>query len=444
MGLSGYWRYPETFESEFKAITFMKGGLMKFLMTLVIIPIIVSACATYPSSREEQATYHANEAKLAIAKNDCHNAAYEIEKAISRPTGYDKIKNLFANCQECSDCYTLYFKKAIDSVSNSDEAFSLHEKLTVTKSKKIFTDTQIDELFARLNKEVIEKNSNGKIQFNLNEKIDCFPELNSPAHQKLIIDNAIKKLQVGSSENRPVGELIDYAQRVGVNSPEWERINSLLPTMNIRRDELDALAKVFPEFATVRREEITARLFLQVKNGDRLFKDDIVETFHSRIHGVEFSPNATPETITLVVEQVRYNEKTLPTHTQTITYAKHELNTMAVLLLPRNASYLYDVVTGGAEIEYGFVISAIKNGKIIHDGVIRGKVGGECRQCQNKRIQNVFGGVSSANFIANEDMQQRCSGPETMSMDDLRKEIFSKIVDEVLKVPSIKLAHEYN
>ena len=74
----------------------------------------------------------------------------------------------------------------------------------------------------------------------------------------------------------------------------------------------------------------------------------------------------------------------------------------------------------------------------------RAPVGGEYRRCQNDRIQNVFGGVSSAGFVANEDMQRRCSGPNSLSMDELRRDIFSKIVDGVLKVPPIKIAHEMN
>ncbi|MEI2744968.1 MAG: hypothetical protein V9G22_05620 [Ottowia sp.] len=38
-------------------------------------------------------------------------------------------------------------------------------------------------------------------------------------------------------------------------------MNLYYPTMNIRRDELDAVAKVFPKFAAARKEEITARVF---------------------------------------------------------------------------------------------------------------------------------------------------------------------------------------
>jgi len=141
--------------------------------------------------------------------------------------------------------------------------------------------------------------------------------------------------------------------------------------------------------------------------------------------------------------RVRNDEKILPERSQTITYDQSEINFLgAVLLMPCNVSYLYEVISGGAEIEYGFVVSAAADGSSIYDEVIREKVGGEYRRCQNVRIQNVFGGVSSATLVANNDMQRRCSGPRSVSIEELRKDIFSNVVDGVLSVPSIKVAHE--
>lgn len=112
--------------------------------------------------------------------------------------------------------------------------------------------------------------------------------------------------------------------------------------------------------------------------------------------------------------------------------------------MPKKATYAYEVVSGGAEIEYGYVVSAIADGKSIHDELIRGKVDGQYRRCQNARIQNVFGGVSPADFVANEDMQQRCSGPSSVAIEDLRKEVLLKIIDGVMKVAPIKAFHELN
>lgn len=230
-----------------------------------------------------------------------------------------------------------------------------------------------------------------------------------------------------------------------MQSPEGQKIESLLPSMNIRRDELDAVATIFPAFAAVRKKELTARVFLQIKNGDRLLMDDLLQKCRAKVRGVEWVSEPGPRITTLTIERVRHDESVLPERPQTIMYDQTDVNlAAAVLLMPRGSSYLYEVITGGTEIEYGYVVTALLDGKAIYDEVIRGKVGGEYRRCQNGRIHNVFGGVSSAWFIANDDMARRCSGPSSVSIEGLRSEILSKLVESVLKVPPIKLVHDLN
>lgn len=420
---------------------------MKFRTTATILSlsIFLAACAIYPQSREDQATYHASEARAAISKGDSTNAANQIDVALTRPTGDTKIKELFASYPKGRDYYRAYLEKSIVDVSSAYQAAAVFEKLSTVKSAGIFSEDQVRDLFANLMKVITDGNTTGSVPFDLGDKTDLFPELKSSAHQQIIVNRSIKNLQGNGSGSRPVSGLMEYVQRIGIDSVEGKRMESLLPTMNIRRDELEVVAKVFPKFAAARKEEITARVFMQVKNGDRLLSEDLLQTFRGKVRGVEWVPSVGPRTTTLVIERLRNDEKTLPERSQTITYAQHEVNLLsAALLMPRNASYLYEVVSGGAEIEYGYVVSAIADGKTIYDEVIRGKVGGEYHRCQNARIQNVFGGVSSAGFVANDDMQQRCAGPSSASIDELRKEIFLKVGDSILKVPPIKVAHELN
>lgn len=331
----------------------------------------------------------------------------------------------------------------VTDVSMAYQATSTLETLSTAKSAGVFPENQMSDLFAKLRKTVADGNTTGSIPFDLSDKIDQFPELKSPSHQQIIVNRSIKNLQ--GTGSRSVEALIEYTQRVGADSVEGRRIESLLPTMNIRSNELETVSKVFPAFAKARKEEITARVFLQVKNGDRLLTEDLLQALRNRVRGVEWVSSSGAKTTTVVIERVRNDERTMSERSQTITYAQHEVNLLsAALLMPRNASFLYEVVSGGTEIEYGYVVTASEIGKQIYDEVVRGKVGGEYQRCQNARIQNVFGGVSSAGFVANDDMQQRCSGPSSASMEDLRKDVFSRVVDSVLKVPPIKLVHELN
>ena len=413
--------------------------------TILSLSIFLSACATYPQNREDQAAYHASEAAELITKGRSADAANQINDALNRPKGDAKIRELFATHPNGPGYYRSFLENMISTVSSPGRAVEASENLSRVKSAAIFPESQVSDLFAYLSKRVTVGNTTGTVPFDLGDKIDLFPELSSPAHQQIIFNRSIMNLQGSGSGSRPVEALMEYVQRIGVDSVEGKRTESLLSTMNIRHGELGVVAKAFPKFAEARKEEITSRVFVQVKNGDRLLSEDLLQTLRSRVRGVEWVPSVGPKTTILVIERLRNDEKTLPERSQTITYAQHEVNTLsAALLMPRNASYLYEVVSGGAEIEYGYVVSAVADGKTIYDEVIRGKVGGEYRRCQNARIQNVFGGVSSAGFVANNHMQQRCAGPSSASIDELRKDVFSKVVDGILKVPPIKVAHELN
>ena len=422
---------------------------MKFKAVLIFsLLVFVSACATYqlqPESLEEQATYYVNQAKAAVSEGGCFNAGSEIDIALSRPTGKEKVRELFASNQRIKNCYFSYLEETTVDLSSVYRANYSLRLLMVAKLGEVLSESQISKLFENLNKTVTEGNKAGTIPFVLNDKINNFPGLQSPEAQQIIIDRTINNLQANSNGKRPVAELMEYVQKVGVSSAEGKHIESLLSTLHIRRDELETVAKVFPAFIESRKEELTARVYLKIKNIDRLLREDLMEMFRTKVHGVEWVSSSGPKVITLEVEQVRNNEKTLPERTQTITYAKHEVNLVgAVLLMPRNASYHYELISGGVEIEYGYVIKAIQENEMIYDEVIRGKVNREYRLCQNARIQNVFGGVSAANFVANNDMQLRCNGPNSVSVENIRNEVLLKVTDGILNIPAIKRVHQLN
>ena len=207
---------------------------MEIKRTAVVILslfVLVSACASYPQDLVDQAAYNTNKASEAISKDDCDKASYWIEIALSLPTGAEKIRKLFTSNPKGLDCYLSYLEKAISDVSSGFNATEVFEKLTVAKSSRILSETQLSQLFANLNKVVTEGNRTGSVPFILGDNIDVFPELKSPEHQQFIIDRSIIKLQGDDYGRRPsVAALMDYVQRVGVDSVEGRRIESLLPT----------------------------------------------------------------------------------------------------------------------------------------------------------------------------------------------------------------------
>ncbi len=92
--------------------------------------------------------------------------------------------------------------------------------------------------------------------------------------------------------------LMRYVTSVGVDSDEGKRIEALLPTMNIKRSELDLVQTVYPKFVASLRERLSAFVFLQTKGGDRIFMEDLLQRCRTRIKGVEWSSTPGGKTMT--------------------------------------------------------------------------------------------------------------------------------------------------
>jgi len=369
---------------------------------------------------------------------------HNIQMALDRITGDVKVKDFFEKQPKARDTYVAYLNETISSVKDGKDAWRVFRR--ISDAKIVLTEQQVNSLTSKLNDLVANGNANNSFAITLGDDISYFPGLNTPDARQRILERTIKALQTSASSPRSTQGLMDYVRQVGKESNEGKRIGALLPTLNIRRDELDLVALQFPEFAAARKEAMTAKVLLKIRNGDRLFSDDLMTVASRKIRGVEWVINEGPKVTTVVVERIRNDEKTIPERSQTITYAQHEVDIVAAaLLMPKNAAYIYEVVTGGVEIEYGYVINAMADGKMIHEEVVRGKAGGEATRCQNARVQNVFGGVTSAGFTANDDMKRRCGGSSSSgSIDVLRQEVLDKIVDGILTVPAIKLSNDMN
>ena len=168
-----------------------------------------------------------------------------------------------------------------------------------------------------------------------------------------------------------------------------------------------------------------------------------MQLLKNKLRDIEWVSSPDEKSLSLVIERIRNDEKILPDRIETITYGYYDVNAFnALLLMPKNASYLYEIAKSGAEIEYGYGVTVSKNGKQIFDELARGKVVGDATRCQNQRIQNVFGGVSSANFMANDDMQRRCAYSSPITLESLRSNVLEKVIEVVSSVPEIKQFQE--
>lgn len=419
--------------------------MKKYVFAFIATTLILSGCASGPRTPEEQLNINISDAATALRDGNDVFAALKISRALESPESHARINDLFQKNSNAQNIYFHSIERSISEISSPIHAVITKLQINNAASAKIFSENQILHLNSLIKKRVQTGNSSGTLPFDLTTDVSLSPELMTPEHQNFLVDRTIESIKRNEARALQIRALIDYLKNKDRNSIEVKKIESLLPSLKIRRNEFNVIAIVFPEYVNTRREEISVTISLEIKNTDRLLTEDIIQNLKNKISGVTWISEKSTKSMHIVIERIRSEEKTYPERNETVTYAQHEINWLAAaMLMPRNASYLYDIHSGGAEIEYGYAITGIFDNKVFFDELVRGKVSKTFSKCQNMRIQNVFGGVSPAGFIANPDMQRRCSGPDSVSIEELRNQVFSKISESILKNHKIKEAHELN
>jgi len=213
----------------------------------------------------------------------------------------------------------------------------------------------------------------------------------------------------------------------------------------VRRDEVEKVATVYPGYADQLRKLTTVRVWLQLAPSDRLFREDFMAVLRSQLKGIEYVDGDGPGVIQVFVERLRFIERQVPARTETVTYSQTDVNIFAAaLFMPRNASYLYEITTSGSEIEYAFSVKGTQNGKVLSDDLVRDRAQSTSVSCTNARVQNVFGGVQRADFVANDDMQRRCGGGTGPSLDTLRSDVLKQVGRQVAKLGPIAFVQQLN
>jgi hypothetical protein len=411
--------------------TLLCGAMLTLLM----------GCVSVPKDPGQQARYYAEQSQAKLAKGDLANAFRDMTRAIDRPGGGEYMRAAIADPAIHAKMIEAINREST-SVISINSARLMNDVLEKVATSKMLSDGEMQAARDKFAAHLRTSNESGSIFFTVTAGMTSVAPLADPQQMRIIYERTIKSYQDKSFGSRDMQALITYVR----SDPQLTNdLRAALPTMNVRATELDQVALIDPSFANHRKAQLSMKAHLSVKNADRLFADDVVSRLNADIRGVTWVSSEQPGALELVVERVRDAEKVLPVESRTVTYSYYQVDVLkAALFMPKNASYLFDLKTGGAELDFGYVVSAWKNGVKLQEDVLRGKLGGAFRKCENPRIVNVFGGVSSAGFIANSDMESACSGKREVSMDSLRSELLGKISADVLGMPEISEIHSMN
>lgn len=413
----------------------------KILISFFFLAFLVQGCATYPTDPAEQAQYWAKKASSSVLFGNSSDLWDAVHSGSKVAGSGDVIRAIFNNPK----AENLYKKEAFlryERYRGLESALFLRNQVYEIWLSGVLPEETGRSILEDMDKQIIQKHKSGEYIITLTNNISAINGLDNDADKLIILNNSINSLkdQTGARTGL-VKALMERAVKAGEKSSDYGLIKSNLASMNIKKTELIYVAPVFSEFAKKREAEVSLNAYLSLKNGDAFLREDLIKALKSKVKGVTWVEESGPSIVTVEIEKVRHDEIDRPPYTETVTYSQGQVNFFAgALLMPNNASYLFDMSKSESMIEYGYIVRAAGNKEIL----IRGQEKGTSVNCINARIQNVFGGVSPADFVANSDMQNKCSRSGNKNIQTLRSTVYAKVASSVLQIPEIKQVHDSN
>lgn len=419
------------------------------LLALVSLLGLLGGCATtggFPSDPKDQALWYVERAAKQAEQGDFERVSFMLTEAVSRPGGVEAAKDFLVKSPSVNTRLADYFQQTSKNSTNKEELNNLARYASTLGKSGVIKDTE--QLAKSIEANVDRKNSMGEVNWLLSDDTSNLHALQSAEAQKIIFE---RSLDVITDKQRPQGlakALAEYLSKPERTSVDLSYAKQKLWKTSLRRSELQEFQLIFPDLVSAKLSDLTVYVQLNVMPSDRLMEEDLKEKIRQISNNYMFLKNGeqgNATTINVTVEKLRSEDRQLPSQSQTITYAQHDVDLLkAALLMPRNASYMYEWKTGGVELEYGYVIRLNQNGKVLLDELIRGTITEKFVSCDNPRIVNVFGGTTRADFVANSDMSSRCSGATSSSpsAQDLKGRVLALLVDKIVSVETLATRRE--
>ncbi|MHB1401726.1 MAG: hypothetical protein ACYCWB_04920 [Thiobacillus sp.] len=419
------------------------------LLVLVSLLGLLGGCATtggFPADPKDQALWYVERAAQQAEAGDFERVTFMLTEAASRPGGVDAAKDFLLKSPIVNTRLSDYFQQTSKSSTNKEELNNLARYVSTLSKLGVIKDAEL--LAKSIEDNVARKNSTGEVNWVLSDDISSLHTLQSAEAQKIIYE---RSLDVITDKQRPQGlakALAEYLSKPERTPVDLSYAKQKLWKTSLRRTELQEFQRVFPDLVSARLADLTAYVQVNVTPSDRLMEEDLKEKIRqisSNYIVLKNGEQGNATTINVTVEKLRSEDRQLPSQSQTITYAQHDVDLFkAAFLMPRNASYMYEWKTGGVELEYGYVVHLNQNGKVLLDELIRGTITEKFVSCDNPRIVNVFGGTTRADFVANSDMSSRCSGATSSSpsAQDLKGRVLALLVDKIVSVEPLAIRRE--
>uniref|UniRef100_Q46MB7 Uncharacterized protein n=2 Tax=Cupriavidus TaxID=106589 RepID=Q46MB7_CUPPJ len=186
-------------------------------------------------------------------------------------------------------------------------------------------------------------------------------ELNTERYftiKKRVVEAQFTKPFPPNSYVAEVEAMADIAAEESPRGKIYKDFAVTLPTLRLTPSQAStgAVARNFGPEAEQSLAKRRGKIHLQIFPEDPLLQADLSAALGKKLPLAQFVDSATGA-IPVVVKKLRHEERVQPERTETVTVAQYNVNIVAAaLLMPRNASYLYDKRTGGISLEYAYEI----------------------------------------------------------------------------------------
>ena len=260
------------------------------------------------------------------------------------------------------------------------------------------------------------------------------PALGDAAFEQAVLLNTAKAFEDDQISSGEFEQLLSYAKASPARIDNLAFLEASLPSLQFSITALRTSVNAeYPTFAARQLRQRVTKVFIDFKTNP-LFGLDLRDVLRND-ENVDLVLTANEADAVATITELGLEITPRETETQTVRYAKYEVQFLAALfLMPDNATYQFENTKGGIEYEYAFNV-ALQGQDISDEFVLRKRGGVSWSSCSGQRVVNVFGGSQPADWIANAAQRDLCGGGGKQSVSEVRRQI-AKIVagDMVSKV----------
>ncbi|NYZ22785.1 hypothetical protein [Azospirillum oleiclasticum] len=421
------------------------SGEMQMFNRIIGTAFVLGAIALASCRTADYAADQLNDAEADVTAGRYTLALGKMNYYVTQQTPYgERARKTINSNEKLKATIPRYYKELLNSAYSIARLSEVGRQIPAMAQFGLIGKDAETELLRYADQYALESYRNGRYKVDLSHDISLYPSLQSPEIGSEIFLASLEKAK-GDSAPDPylVKSIFSVVANEGKNSPKSKLVLQSLPEMRISKAQMqEVVAPLFPEQARkiLADRSVSVRLFVSPE--DRLLYEDLSSKLRDISPNISLVSGSEQATVSIFVKKLQWEERQAPSMVQPVMYAQHEVDLLsAVLLMPKNATYIYDVSTGGVQINYAFEVKAAMKNEKPFDDLIRNKIVREWKICSNARIQNVFGGVQPASFVANSHMQQMCNGGSSaVSVDQLRDAAISEVVKTIRKIPVIDKA----